>query len=66
MSEAKPDILPEIPDSESIRQRLAIVSTEASVLRSQLRVSVQVERERERLRRLIGETSAGKAVAHAG
>ena len=44
--------IPDIPDAESIRQRLAVVTTEASLLRAQLRVSKRLERERERLRAL--------------
>jgi hypothetical protein len=34
-----PDILPDIPDPDTIRRRLAGVTTEANLLRSQLRVS---------------------------
>jgi hypothetical protein len=49
------DILPEIPDPETVRRRLAVVLTEADLLRSQLRTSVRLERERERLRRLLTE-----------
>jgi hypothetical protein len=45
------DILPDIPDPESIRRRLAVVLTEADLLRVQLRVSTRLQRERERLRR---------------
>jgi hypothetical protein len=44
-------ILPDIPDPETVRRRLAVVVTEANLLRSQLRVSVRLQRERERLRR---------------
>jgi hypothetical protein len=44
------DILPEIPDPDSIRRRLAVVLTEADLLRDQLRVSARLQRERERLR----------------
>jgi hypothetical protein len=44
-------ILTDIPDSDAVRRRLAVVLTEADLLRSQLRVSVRLERERERLRR---------------
>jgi hypothetical protein len=43
-------ILPEIPDAEAVRRRLAVVLTEADLLRSQLRVSVRLQQERERLR----------------
>lgn len=46
-----PQILPDIPDPESIRRRLAAVLTEADLLRAQLRVSTRLHRERERLRR---------------
>jgi hypothetical protein len=54
-------ILPDLPDTESIRQRLAVVTTEASLLRAQLRVSKRLERERERLRSLHakGDRSSG-------
>jgi hypothetical protein len=45
------DILTDIPDPDTIRRRLSVLLTEADLLRSQLRVSVRVERERERLRR---------------
>jgi hypothetical protein len=44
------DILPEIPDAEQVRRQLAVVLTEADLLRSQLRVSLRLRRERERLR----------------
>ena len=45
-------ILPDlIPDSDIVRRRLAVVLTEADLLRSQLRVSERLTRERERLRR---------------
>lgn len=45
-------ILPElIPDPDMVRRRLAVVLTEADLLRSQLRVSERLARERERLRR---------------
>jgi hypothetical protein len=52
-TESTVNILPDIPDAESIRQRLAVVTTEASLLRAQLRVSKRLERERERLRALV-------------
>jgi hypothetical protein len=45
------DILPEIPDPEAVRQRLAVVVTEAGLLRSQLRVSLRLQQARERLRK---------------
>jgi hypothetical protein len=45
-------ILPDlIPDPDTIRRRLAVALTEANLLRSQLRVSERLARERERLRR---------------
>lgn len=47
-----------IPDADSIRRRLAIVLTEADLLRSQLRVSDGAARERDRLlhqKKLRGE-----------
>jgi hypothetical protein len=43
--------LVEIPDTDRVRRRLAVVLTEAAVLRSQLRVSARLEKERDRLRR---------------
>jgi hypothetical protein len=45
------EILPEIPDPEIVRRRLAVLLTEADLLRSQLRVSLRLQRERERLHR---------------
>ena len=42
-----------IPDAETIRVRLAVVATEANLLRRQLRLSTKKERETERLRRLV-------------
>jgi hypothetical protein len=50
-------ILPDIPDPDSIRRRLAVVLTEAGLLRAQLRVSTRLQRERERLRSLGGESA---------
>jgi hypothetical protein len=41
----------EIPDAEPVRRRLAVILTEADVLRAQLKVSERLARERERLRR---------------
>jgi hypothetical protein len=51
-AQSQPDILPNIPDAESIQQQLAVVTTEASLLRAQLRVSKRLQRERARLRAL--------------
>ena len=39
-----------IPDPATVRRRLAVVLTEADLLRSQLRVSERLTKERERLR----------------
>jgi hypothetical protein len=50
-------ILLGIPDPEAVRQRLAVVLTEADLLRAQLRVSTRVQRERERLRGMIGQAA---------
>jgi hypothetical protein len=47
------NLLPQVPDPEAVRDRLAIVQTEAGLLRAQLRVSARVQRERDRLRRLF-------------
>jgi precorrin-6B methylase 1 len=45
-------VLPDlIPDVGTVRRRLAVVLTEADLLRSQLRVSERLTREQERLRR---------------
>lgn len=49
------EILPEIPDPDTVRRLLAVVLTEADLLRSQLRVSLRLQRERDRLRRQIPE-----------
>jgi hypothetical protein len=44
-------ILPDlIPDPDMVRRRLAVALTEADLLRSLLRVSERLARERERLR----------------
>jgi hypothetical protein len=51
MTAPTPDLAPDIPDPETIRDRLAVVLTEADLLRAQLRVSLRLQRERERLRR---------------
>jgi hypothetical protein len=44
-----------IPDPDYVRRRLAVVLTEADLLRSQLRVSERLARERARLRRQQAE-----------
>jgi hypothetical protein len=49
------DILPDIPEPESVRRRLAVVLTEAGLLRAQLRVSLRLQRERLR-RQQAGES----------
>jgi precorrin-6B methylase 1 len=55
-------ILPDlIPEPDMVRRRLAVVLTEADLLRSQLRVSERLTKERERLRRQRPEE-----VRHAG
>jgi hypothetical protein len=41
-----------IPDPDAVRRRLAVVVTEAELLRAQLRVCRRMEKERERLRGL--------------
>jgi hypothetical protein len=46
-------LLPQIPDSEAIRDRLAIVRTEAKLLRAQLLLSARVRRERDRLQHMF-------------
>jgi hypothetical protein len=57
-SKSDHDILPDIPAPDAIRRRLAVVLTEAGLLRSQLRVSLRLEKERERLlRQQCGEAS---------
>jgi hypothetical protein len=40
-----------VPDPEALRDRLAVVLTEAALLRAQIRVSERLRKERERLRR---------------
>jgi len=52
-------ILPDFPDVDSVRRRLAIVLTEADLLRAQLRVSTRLERERERLRQQAAALKQG-------
>jgi hypothetical protein len=44
------DIQLNIPDPDTLRDRLAVVLTEADLLRAQLRVSLRLQREQERLR----------------
>ena len=44
-----------IPDPDEVRRRLAVVLTEADLLRSQLKVSEKLTREEERLRRQCAE-----------
>jgi hypothetical protein len=44
-------IAPETPNVEAIRNRLAVVMTEAALLKAQLRFCKRLEQERERLRR---------------
>jgi hypothetical protein len=44
-------VLNDIPDVDTIRKRLAVLVTEASLLRAQLRVSKRIQQEQERLRR---------------
>jgi hypothetical protein len=51
MPAADPEPRELIPDPDAVRRRLAIVLTEADLLRAQLRVSKRSEQERERLRR---------------
>jgi hypothetical protein len=41
-----------IPEPDAVRRRLAVVLTEADLLRAQLRVSRRLEKERERLAQL--------------
>jgi hypothetical protein len=50
-----PDIPELIPDPDVVRRRLAVVLTEADLLRSQLRVSQRLAKERDRLRRQHAE-----------
>jgi hypothetical protein len=54
------DILPDFPDPDAVRQRLAVVTTEAALLRAQLRVSTRLRRERDRLRRQTHAPAPGK------
>jgi hypothetical protein len=50
-----------IPDPDEVRRRLAVALTEADLLRSQLRVSERLTRERERLRRQRGGEEVSRA-----
>ena len=50
-----------IPDPEDVRRRLAVVLTEADLLRSQLQVSQRLTRERERLRRQQTQQEVSRA-----
>jgi hypothetical protein len=52
MKETDGEILPNLPSAAAVRHRLAVLLTETDLLRSLLRVSERVERERERLRQL--------------
>jgi hypothetical protein len=47
-----------IPDEDAVRRRLAVLLTEADLLRSQLRVSQRRAREQERLRRQAVQVAA--------
>jgi hypothetical protein len=47
-----------------VRDRLAVVLTEADLLRAQLRVSLRLQRERERLRRQREEAAERRQEAH--
>jgi hypothetical protein len=60
------DFLPNIPDPESVRRRLAVVLTEADLLRAQLRASTRLQRERERLRQLVGQPAMKEGHVYAG
>jgi len=53
-SQALPVIQLDIPDPDTLRDRLAVVLTEADLLRAQLRVSLRLQRECERLRQQAG------------
>lgn len=48
---ADPILADLVPDPDTVRRRLAIVLTEADLLRSQLKVSERLARERARLNR---------------
>jgi hypothetical protein len=51
MSSAQPpEIDLDIPEPTTLRNRLAVVLTEAGLLRAQLRVSMRLQKEKERLR----------------
>jgi hypothetical protein len=49
-----------IPDPDEVRRRLAVVLTEAGLLRSQLRISERLARERQRLRQQRQEVRHGR------
>lgn len=50
-----PQILQFIPDPGTVRRRLAVVLTEACLLRRQMRISERLEKERARLMALARE-----------
>lgn len=54
-------LIPTVPDPGIIRERLALLMTEAALLRRQLRLSNRAERERDRLRELIAHPEASHA-----
>lgn len=49
------DIIPDLPNADELRRRLAVVLTEAGVLRKQIKVAAFLERERARLRKQKAE-----------
>jgi hypothetical protein len=53
------NVMPDVPSSDALRDRLAVVMTEAALLKAQLKVSTRVERERERLKRLVEQRKQG-------
>jgi hypothetical protein len=55
------DLLLDIPDPDTIRNRLAVVMTEANLLKAQLRVSERLVRERDRLQRQASKKGADDA-----
>jgi hypothetical protein len=54
---------PVIPSSTEVRQRLAVVSAEADLLRGLLRLAQRKERETQRLARAISPCLANEAAA---